>query len=106
MGIPGGRTGVTPPRSADASATRADTPPPLRDNRIGPAVPAALAPAAKRVRHGGLMVNPAIHAAHAAAAKARKDVLDRLRQSNATEVSNAVPIDGLARLQAQALEKL
>jgi hypothetical protein len=52
------------------------------------------------------MVNPAIHAAHAAAAKARKDVLDRLRQANATEATHALAIDGLARLQAQALERL
>ena len=52
------------------------------------------------------MVNPGIHAAHAAAAKARKDVLDRLRQSNAKEASHAVEIDGLARLHAKALDTL
>ena len=53
------------------------------------------------------MVNPGIHTAHvAAAAKARKGVLDRLRQSHATEASHAVGMEGLARVQARALGTL
>jgi hypothetical protein len=52
------------------------------------------------------MVNPVIHAAHAAAATARKGVLDRLRQSNAMEASHAAEVQGLARLQARALGRL
>ena len=52
------------------------------------------------------MVNPAIHASQAAAAKARRDLLARLRHDQAIDVAHAVELEDLPRLQAQALERL
>ena len=52
------------------------------------------------------MVNPGIHAAHAAAVKARRAVLDRFRQAQASDASRAIELGELPRAQAQALERL
>ena len=52
------------------------------------------------------MVNPAIHASQAAAAKARRDLLARLRHDQAVDVAHAGGLEVLPRLQAQALERL
>jgi hypothetical protein len=51
-------------------------------------------------------MNPGIHVAHAAAAKAQRNLLGRFRLSQAVDAPRALELPDLPRLETRALERL